>query len=172
MEMQRAMQGNNGGAAGGAGMPDMSALAAMMGGMPPPPGAGGGNGGATGAAAGAPMDFSNLLQQFQQTGFGAPGGSPFGGVPVPPTNPADRYRNQLQSLYGMGFDDEQANLAALQANHGNLNRAVDQLLMAPPPAAAPTATSSSPTPAPEPSQGDAAGDGQDNTGDDATKKSE
>merc|ERR1711920_1222335 len=60
-------------------------------------------------------------------------------------HPADRYRNQLQSLRDMGFDDEQASLQALQQNHGNLNRAVDQLLMGPPPAPANTNTNAAPS---------------------------
>lgn len=114
MQMTRGMQGGQ--------MPNFGA---MGGGMPfGIPSMGGGSGGGE-------MDFSNLLQQFQNTGLGAGGA---GGTSAPPSNPADRYRNQLQQLYGMGFDDEQANLAALTAAHGNLNRAVDQLLSAPPPA--------------------------------------
>lgn len=100
------------------------------------------------ASAPPPLDFGAMLQQMQV------GASPMAGG-VPPMNfgsllqqmqgttgqqqqqqqqqhPADRYRSQLQSLRDMGFDDEQASLAALQQNHGNLNRAVDQLLMGPP----------------------------------------
>jgi ubiquilin len=65
-----------------------------------------------------PVDFSSLLQQLQNTSIAAPH-----------QHPADRFRLQLTSLRDMGFDDEQANLRALQANHGNLNRAVDMLLM-------------------------------------------
>lgn len=53
----------------------------------------------------------------------------------------------------MGFDDEQACLAALQQNHGNLNRAVDQLLMAPPTVSVPPAPApSAQPPAPATSQ--------------------
>lgn len=136
MEMQRSMGGGMPGSMpGGAGMP--GGFPPMMGGMPfgMPPQPGPNNTGMPGG--GGDMDFSNLLQQFQQTGIG--GAAAFSGPPaqVPPSNPADRYRNQLQSLYGMGFDDEQANLAALEANHGNLNRAVDHLLSSPPPPSAP-----------------------------------
>lgn len=109
MQMQRNSGAMGGG--GGGGMPF---------GMPP---MGGNMGGGEG------LDFSSLLQQFQNTGLGSAAAA---GANAPPSNPADRYRNQLQQLYGMGFDDEQANLAALQAAHGNLNRAVDQLLSAPP----------------------------------------
>merc|ERR1711957_1092806 len=47
--------------------------------------------------------------------------------------PADRYRNQLQSLRDMGFDNEQQCLQVLQQNHGNVNRAVDILVMSPQP---------------------------------------
>jgi ubiquilin len=69
-----------------------------------------------------PMDYGSMLQQMQG-GVGAPGGM------SATQHPADRFRTQLSSLRDMGFDDEQACLAALQQNHGNLNRAVDQLLM-------------------------------------------
>ena len=72
------------------------------------------------------LDFGSLLSS---SGGGPPS-------QAQPQSPADRYAHQLQSLYGMGFDDEQRNLAALQAAHGNLNRAVDSLLEAAPPAAA------------------------------------
>merc|ERR1712228_568555 len=78
-------------------------------------------------SAGGSLDFSNLLQQFQGLNTASPTGAP-----SQPTNPADRYRVQLRSLYDMGFDDEQASLAALQAVNGNLNRAVDHLLSSPP----------------------------------------
>ena len=131
METQRNM--------GNGALPNFGALGGMpgmFGGMPP---------GALGAGAGGDLDFSSLLQQFQQTGLGG-GAAAAAAARAPPANPADRYRHQLQSLYGMGFDDEQANLAALQAAHGNLNRAVDHLLSAP---------IASPAPAPSTS-GDAA----------------
>lgn len=88
-----------------------------------------------------PTDFGSMLQQMQGGGVGAPGGMPA------TQHPADRFRTQLASLRDMGFDDEQACLAALQQNHGNLNRAVDQLLMGPPPAA-----TDAPTPPPAASQ--------------------
>jgi len=129
MEMSRSMQQNGGGMPQGNPFAAMGAAGAGAGGMANPWGAMGIMPGAAPGGAGGEIDFSNLLQQFQQAGLNAGGAAP-----ARPTNPADRYRNQLQSLYGMGFDDEQANLAALQANHGNLNRAVDQLLSAPAPA--------------------------------------
>lgn len=141
MEMQRSMGG--GGMPGAGGMPGFPP---MMGGMPfgmPPAMPGANNsGGNNGLPGGGDLDFSNLIQQFQQSGIG--GAAPFSGLPaqVPPSNPADRFRAQLRSLEGMGFDDEQANLAALTANHGNLNRAVDHLLSSPPPAAAPASAAS------------------------------
>ena len=86
-----------------------------------------------------PLDFGSLLQQMQGT-TGQPQQQ------RQQQHPADRYRSQLQSLRDMGFDDEQAGLAALQQNHGNLNRAVDQLLMGPPVSA--PAPSSAPASAP------------------------
>lgn len=95
------------------------------------------------------LNFGALLQQTNNSGLaGAAGVQPlFGGVGMPPTQeqqvPADRYRNQLRSLYDMGFDDEQQCLAALQSANGNLNRAVDMLLAGDVPASAPP-TSSAP----------------------------
>ena len=155
LQMQRAMGGGVG--AGGM-MPPPS----MFGMMPPFPSSSNTNTDNNNTNGGAGLDFSSLLGMAAPTNGG-------GGITPPPqpldfgslmqqfqgmrttTNqqqqhPADRYRSQLQSLRDMGFDDEQASLAALQQNHGNLNRAVDQLLMAPPPSPAPTsmpATSSS-----------------------------
>lgn len=104
-----------------------------------------------GAGVAPPMDFSALFRQMQQ------GSIPFGFPPSTQQHqqqlPADRYRMQLQSLRDMGFDDEQACLAALQQNHGNLNRAVDQLLMAPPTVSVPPAPApSAQPPAPATSQ--------------------
>jgi ubiquilin len=97
-----------------------------------------------------PLDFSNLLQQMQGTGLSAGAAAP-AVHPTVPTNPADRYRTQLRSLYDMGFDDEPRNVQALTVSHGNVNRAVDWLLSSPPsynrPATAP-ATSSSQVTAP------------------------
>lgn len=83
-----------------------------------------------------PLDFGSFLQQVQ-------------GTPAQQQqHPADRYRSQLQSLRDMGFDDEQACVAALQQNHGNLNRAVDQLLMSPP-VSVPSSSSPASQPPPE-----------------------
>jgi ubiquilin len=146
LQLQQAM--------GGAGMPGMG-----MGGMTTPgtsgPAAGGGldfsnllagasAAGGQGVAGGDPLDFSNMMQQLQvMQGTGAPMMGGMGAAPFSnQQHPADRYRSQLQSLRDMGFDDEQQCLAVLQQNHGNLNRAVDALLMGPP-----AASSSAPAPA-------------------------
>jgi ribosomal protein L12E/L44/L45/RPP1/RPP2 len=105
-----------------------------------------------------PLDFGSLMQQFQGMQTNTNAGGQGGGAAAPnrsQMHPADRYRSQLQQLRDMGFDDEQAALAALQANHGNLNRAVDQLLMSmgtpTAAAAAAAAPAQSPAPAPAPS---------------------
>lgn len=127
------------------------ALGGSMPGMPPMPGAaaaaaGGGLdfssllGGASSAAgqAAPPPDFSGMIQQMQNMMQPPP-------QPQSNQHPADRYRSQLNSLRDMGFDDEQQCLAVLQQHHGNLNRAVDALLMGPP---APVAAAPAPSPAP------------------------
>ena len=136
MGMGGSMAPPSGGSAAGSGL-DFSNL--LGGGMPPT--------GQLPPAAGNPLDFSAMMQQLQgMQGMGSPvmGGT---APPAAPSNqhPADRYRRQLQSLRDMGFDDEQQCLAVLQQNHGNLNRAVDALLMGPP-----AVESSSPAPAPAP----------------------
>lgn len=110
----------------------MRSMAQMQQAMGPPS-----NNNTISAAATAPqgqgIDFSSLLQSMQSSGTtSAP--------PGPPQTPADRYRNQLRSLYDMGFDDEQQSLGALQAAHGNLNRAVDMLLAGEVPASPQTPT--------------------------------
>jgi len=46
--------------------------------------------------------------------------------------PGQRFRVQLQSLQDMGFTDRAANIRALTAGHGNLNRAIEILLENPP----------------------------------------
>jgi len=120
MNMQEQMMGTGGGTAGQPGQMDFSQLfgaPASGGSQPPPlfppfgmPPSSGGTGGG--------LDFASLLANAQQQQQPS----------APPANPADQYRRQLQSLYSMGFDDEQRNLDALQVVHGNLNRAVDWLL--------------------------------------------
>jgi len=73
------------------------------------------------------MDFSSLLNQFQATSVS---GNSFQQRQQMP--PEQRFRMQLQSMNDMGFDDNVANLQALSQTHGNVNRAVDVLLMGPP----------------------------------------
>jgi len=123
LQMQRAMQGNplfqqpaaNPMGNGASGLDFGNLLGGNTAGSPPP------------------MDFSQLLQQFQGMGRTAPQSN---------VHPADRFRSQIQSLRDMGFDDEQRSLAALQQHNGNLNRAVDALLMGDVPAPAPASTDS------------------------------
>ena len=83
----------------------------------------------------AGLDFSGLLNQMQATNLG--GGAAQQQQQQQQQHPADRFRIQLQSLRDMGFDDEQGSLRALQASHGNLNRAVDMMLMGEVPASVP-----------------------------------
>jgi hypothetical protein len=63
--------------------------------------------------------------------------------------PAVQYQRKLQSLYDMGFADEQQNLNALVTVHGNFNRAVDMLIEA-----AATSTSAAPALPAAPSSND------------------
>lgn len=109
MQLQQAFGGNM---PPGGGMPNQSGSSSMP---------------SAGQAGGAGMDFSQLLNQFQSTGLN----NPSMGSMNPPTQqqaPADRFRVQLNSLRDMGFDDELANVRALEQHHGNLNRAVDDLI--------------------------------------------
>lgn len=46
---------------------------------------------------------------------------------VPHGNPRDLYREQLRQLREMGFPNEEANLAALQQSHGNMDFAIERL---------------------------------------------
>lgn len=105
------------------GMPNFGAMPGMAAPPPAPPAAG--------------LDFTSLLSnQFQQSASMNTN-----------TNPADRYRVQLQSLRDMGFDDEMRNVQLLQQHHGNVNRVVDAYLggevdmTTPAPAPAPAASS-------------------------------
>ena len=43
-------------------------------------------------------------------------------------SPAERYAVQLEALRNMGFDDESANIRALQQTNGNINMAVERLI--------------------------------------------
>jgi len=92
-----------------------------MGAMPQSTGFGGGANGSSNSG-GDNLDFSSLLNQMQSASL-------TGQAPQQQQHPADHYRAQLTSLRDMGFDDEQASLRALHVNRGNLNRAVDMMLM-------------------------------------------
>lgn len=118
----------------------------LFGGMPQPPGAAS----APSAAAGG-LDFSSLLgsgagSTAASTGmppmnpfmfpFGMPPaggaqGSQGAAVPGQPA-PGQRFRVQLQNLQDMGFSDRSANIRALTASNGNVNRAIETLLESPP----------------------------------------
>mmetsp|Transcript_23423 Transcript_23423/g.34266 ORF Transcript_23423/g.34266 Transcript_23423/m.34266 type:complete len:153 (+) Transcript_23423:3-461(+) len=109
----------------------------------------GNTGAGVGASSGVPptvpgLDFSSLLNQMQSSsisGMSTMGGT-VGGGQAPNVIPNEqRFVIQLQSLNDMGFDDNQVNIAALVATHGNVNRAIDMLLTDPP---APLPTSASP----------------------------
>ena len=93
---------------------------------------GAGMGGLTGAG-GVPggLDFSSLLQQTQNMGISS------SGRPHVSTT-AQRYDHLVTQLVEMGFDDRDANLRALQASGGNINRAVDWLLENPSPPSQPS----------------------------------
>mmetsp|Transcript_6946 Transcript_6946/g.11604 ORF Transcript_6946/g.11604 Transcript_6946/m.11604 type:complete len:520 (+) Transcript_6946:79-1638(+) len=84
--------------------------------QPPAPSSGGNIGG---------LDFSALL------GGGAGGTTPTPPVPPPAlaVPPEQRFAEQLTQLEGMGFGDREANLRALTAAQGNVNAAVERLLM-------------------------------------------
>lgn len=87
-------------------------------------------GGASGAPAGG-LNFNSLFGAP-----GAPGQSPFFGMPpmppaaapAPAVDPATRYAAQIQQLQDMGFADADANLQALIQTGGNVNAAVERLL--------------------------------------------
>jgi len=75
-----------------------------------------------GPAASGGIDLGALLRQAQQAAS----------IPTQqlvPGPPQERFRRQLQSLADMGFVDEAQNIAVLEAVSGNLNRAIDRLLM-------------------------------------------
>eukprot|EP00955_Chlamydomonas_euryale_P016923 180525-Chlamydomonas_euryale.AAC.7 len=98
-----------------------SGLMGAMGGPTPMAGAGGPTAGSpTGAAA---MPNLNMLAQL----MGGGGGMPF--APPPVADPETAFANQLQQLQDMGFYDRQANITALQATGGNVNAAVERLLL-------------------------------------------
>jgi hypothetical protein len=108
------------------------------------------------------LDFSSLLQNSMMSG-GAAGPSGLSGglglpfqpqAPLPSQSsatapPRERFRRQLAQLTDMGFDQEDSCLAALEAEHGNVNRAVERLLSGPPPSP-PSSQAPTPLPHPEP----------------------
>jgi len=57
-----------------------------------------------------------------------PFGGMFGGVP-PVQDPEQRYSIQLQQLQDMGFNNRALNIRALQQTGGNVEAAVERLLM-------------------------------------------
>jgi len=67
----------------------------------------------------------NLAQLFQQMG------GIFPQVPIvqPPGNPEERYSVQLQQLSEMGFTNRAVNIQALMATNGNVEAAIERLLM-------------------------------------------
>merc|ERR1712232_657559 len=71
------------------------------------------------------LDFSSLF-------INPPSSSSVGNIPTPAAGsssaPAERFERQLQSLTEMGFTDRSANLRALEATGGNVNRAIERLL--------------------------------------------
>ena len=120
-------------------------------GMPPPGGAGGFSAAGSGSQQGG-LDFSSLLGSMQGTSLSSPGGTGTSMGSAQARPPEERFRIQLQSLRDMGFDDDAANIRALEQNHGNVNRAIDYLLTqpvsAPSPVAAPAAAAPEPAAAP------------------------
>ena len=85
------------------------------------------------------LDFSSLLSQMNVASANANPANPatttvpaFSFAPpaaaAPPRPPAERYAAQLRSMADMGFTDSVANIAALEACGGNVNRAVERLL--------------------------------------------
>mmetsp|Transcript_45787 Transcript_45787/g.139090 ORF Transcript_45787/g.139090 Transcript_45787/m.139090 type:complete len:634 (-) Transcript_45787:399-2300(-) len=124
MQMQNAMQ-QLGGQGGIPGFPPTGAMGSGSFAAP------------RGSAAGGGLDFSSLLGQFQSAATLTGSQSQQRQLPA---NPEERYRIQLRSLGDMGFDNREANIQALDANHGNVNRAVEWLLENPQHPAAPPAS--------------------------------
>jgi ubiquilin len=152
LQMMESLGGQMGGGGG------VGGLGSPLGGWSAPPPGGGGTGGPSG------LDFSSLLQSGALgggPGLGGPsGGFGFPFQPHPPPSsaaapPRERFRGQLRQLADMGFDDEDSCLAALQAERGNVNRAVDRLLSGPP-APSPQRAPSPSLPSPDPAEGGAA----------------
>merc|ERR1712150_40922 len=66
------------------------------------------------------------------TGVGGTNGLDFSSILNPSSNltmtPEQRFQTQLTALNDMGFTDREANIRALTACNGNVNRAVERLL--------------------------------------------
>jgi len=75
------------------------------------------------------MDFSNLINQFQAGANVTQSATPVAQLTqLPQLPPEVRFATQLSSMNDMGFTDRAANIAALTATNGNVNRAVERLL--------------------------------------------
>jgi len=155
MQMQNNLQS-------GQGMPMPGFQSAPMGNMNM------GNIGAAGNSSNSPagLDFSSLLNQMQSTSIGARATPGTSSAPIPPEQ---QFRIQLQSLNDMGFDDNRVNIPALQATHGNVNRAID-LLLTNPPAAQTSAPPTTNDHAPGSSDAESGSDVQNTAEKDATEK--
>mmetsp|Transcript_341 Transcript_341/g.542 ORF Transcript_341/g.542 Transcript_341/m.542 type:complete len:554 (+) Transcript_341:177-1838(+) len=78
------------------------------------------------------LDFSSLLiPQMQSTSISSP--SPQRNNTSSGTDTSSGYQSQVAALVDMGFDNRENNLRALNATHGNINRAVEWLLNNPSP---------------------------------------
>lgn len=97
-----------------------------MPGMPPIPDMGGASGAAGQGGNNPALDFSGLLSSFQNANLGT--AHPMAPAMTQMQPPEERFSNQLASLNDMGFNDRAANIQALVACHGNVNRAVEMLL--------------------------------------------
>ncbi|KAH9814407.1 hypothetical protein DFH28DRAFT_1082986 [Melampsora americana] len=84
-----------------------------------------------------PFAFMNTpLGQMAMQQMAGGGGMPgmFGGLGLPPSQPADsrppeeRFEVQLTQLQGMGFSDARQNIRALQASGGNVEAAIEYIL--------------------------------------------
>ncbi|KAG0144004.1 hypothetical protein CROQUDRAFT_80479 [Cronartium quercuum f. sp. fusiforme G11] len=159
-DLMRSFQGMAG---AGSGFGDLSGLGAMLGGTTAPGAnpiaaalgaqaganptvpAAGADVGAAGAGLGGQNPFAFLntplgqmaMQQMASgagAGAGAEMGNLFGGMGLPPIQPADsrppeeRFEVQLGQLQAMGFTDARQNIRALQASGGNVEAAIEYIL--------------------------------------------
>ena len=88
------------------------------------------SGGASGLGGAGGLDFLNMFG-----GIGFDGGAPTigtGGQQAQQPQqlpPEERFRTQLEQLNDMGFTDRQRNIVALTATNGNVNAAIERLLL-------------------------------------------